>query len=202
VDAQSPRYLPPHAPTNIISGFWDCRPGGRIHRGLDFAGVGPNAGLGTPVVSIGRARVVGIGRPDDDPTRYGRPLRRGRTTERGGRSLPISAELEGYGRVHFFTETYGSWRTGAIVVTLLLEGPLVGHRVRYMHLGAIRPDLAVGQVVEAGEEIGVLGGTAVQHSTPHVHVDVEDPDERRVDLAPYLGLTDPSSDRRGAACQQ
>src|SRR5690606_23663698 len=79
-------------------------------------------------------------------------------------------------------------RTGNMVVTVGLDGRLANHRIRYMHLGAARPDLKVGDIVEAGEEIGILGGTAVQEADPHVHIDIRDPDGEAVDVAPLIGL--------------
>ena len=110
-------------------------------------------------------------------------------------SLPTSAEVPGYGEVWFFTRDYGSWHTGVIVVTRLLDGPLQGYTVRYMHMAAAEPNLREGDVVEAGQEIGIMGGTAVLESTPHVHIDIEDPDGDRVDPNPVLGL--PAAAREG-----
>ena len=43
-----------------------------------------------------------------------------------------------------------------------------------MHFADLRPDLKVGDIVEAGEEIGIMGSTAILESAPHVHIDVED----------------------------
>ena len=181
-------YLIPVHDTAVMSDFWDCRERGRQHRGIDFAGVGPQLGLGSPIVAIGLSRVTEIGRPGDDSARFGRPLQSRETTVRGGVELPASAVIEGYGQVFFFTENYGQWHSGAIVITELLDGPLAGHQVRYMHLGAILPDLQIGTILEPGDELGLMGGTAILHSGPHVHVDVEDPLEVRIDLAPFLGL--------------
>lgn len=180
-------YALPYEPVHIMSGYHDRR-GRRIHRGIDFAGQGPDLGLGTPIVSVGRARVTLIGRPEDNPGEYGRPLTRGRTVRRAGHELPVSAEVPGYGTVYFFTRNYGRWRSGAVVVTELLDGPLAGHVVRYMHMGAIRPDLEVGYVLERGEELGLMGGTAILDAAPHLHIDCEDSGGRRVDLTPYFGL--------------
>jgi len=193
-------YLIPVLDTAIMSDFWDCRERGRQHRGIDFAGVGPQLGLGAPIVAIGRSRVTEIGRPQDDPVRFGRPLQRRETTVRDGVELPTSAVIEGYGRVFFFTENYGQWHSGAIVITELLDGPLAGHQVRYMHLGAVVPDLQIGTILEAGDELGLMGGTAILHSGPHVHVDAEDPLEVRIDLAPFLGLEARPADER-FSCQ-
>ncbi len=105
------------------------------------------------------------------------------------------------GRVFFFTSSYGSSRTGAIIVTEVLEGPLEGHQVRYMHLGAIRPDLSPGVIVDSGEEIALMGGTAILESAPHVHIDAENPQGDRVDMAPYLGLQS-QSESSAPSCSQ
>jgi murein DD-endopeptidase MepM/ murein hydrolase activator NlpD len=73
------------------------------------------------------------------------------------------------------------------VVSLVgLGGGLEGYAIRYMHLGAIRPDLKPGMVVEAGDELGVLGGTAVQDSLPHVHLDVTSPSGVALDMKSIL----------------
>lgn len=182
-----PYYVVPCEPVDLISTFHERR-GSRIHAGLDLAGVGEDSGLGTPIYSIGRAEVLMIGVPEEDASSFGRAMRRGGTTVRGGRRLPTSADIPGYGRVYFFTSTRGSWRSGRIVVTRLLDGPLEGHIVRYMHLGGIHPDLHEGDILELGEEFAVMGGTGVQESIPHLHIDCEDEDEERVDLLPYLRL--------------
>jgi murein DD-endopeptidase MepM/ murein hydrolase activator NlpD len=109
--------------------------------------------------------------------------------------LPRSRLIEGYGRVFFFTRNYGTSRTGTIVVTRGLTGPLKGHRIRYMHLGAVRPDLRVGSILEPGEELGLMGGTAILDSLPHVHIDIETPDGLRVDVEKLFGI-----DRHHAPC--
>jgi murein DD-endopeptidase MepM/ murein hydrolase activator NlpD len=188
-------YRLPHQPAFLLSDYWDCR-GRRRHRGLDLASDAPEAGLGRPVVAIGRSRVVEIGTPELDAERYGRRLTANSMVERGGLALPASAEIQPYGRVFFFTENYGRAHTGVIVVTELLDGPLAGHRVRYMHLGAVHPGLEVGALLEMGEELGLMGGTAILSSVPHVHLDVEDAQGRRVDPSGYLGL--PVGSRDGA----
>jgi murein DD-endopeptidase MepM/ murein hydrolase activator NlpD len=96
--------------------------------------------------------------------------------------------IPGYGVVHWFTRDYGSWRSGTIISTEVVEGDWEGYRVRYMHLGAIYPGLAEGDIVEAGQELGLMGGTAIQFDSPHVHIDMEDLHGDRVDIAPLLGL--------------
>lgn len=179
----------PYPIERVFGTFGDCRDGGRRqHNGLDLGGVGPNAGLGTPMRSMTRARITFIGTPESDPAQFGRADRQGGTTERGGQHLPRSLEVDGYGRVAFFTLDYGSWRSGVVIVTEGIGEPLDGHQIRYMHLGAVHPELRVGDEVEAGQEIGLMGGTAVQQDSPHVHIDIETPNGVRVDVAPFLGM--------------
>ena len=192
-----PGFALPYPLERIYGTFGDCRPGGRQHRGLDIGGVGPDYGLGTPLRAMVRSEIVSIHRPEDDPDRYGRRDTRGGTTERSGHRLPRSAHVPGYGIVNFFTRDYGSWHTGEMVVMRAIGTEIDGYRIRYMHLGAVQPELRVGDIVEAGQEVGLMGGTAVLESLPHVHIDIEDHDERRVDVAPLLGLeADRSSCRR------
>lgn len=181
-------YGLPYEPIDLMSGFDDVRGRGRIHAAIDFEGVGPDNGLGTPIFAIGRSRVTMLGSGHDNPREFGRPLRGSGTVRRSGSRLPRSLEIPGYGRVYFFTRNYGRWRSGTVIVTELLDGPLAGYQVRYMHLGAIHPDLRVGDEIERGQEIGLMGGTAVQDAPPHLHIDVEDLEGERVDLAPYIGL--------------
>lgn len=183
-----PPYVLPYSTEWVLSDFWDCRPGRRRHAGLDLGGVGPLYGLGSPVSSMALARVTEVGRPEDDPRRYGRRLRDGTSVERGGEWLPVSGEHPDYGEVHYFTSDHGTAHTGVIVSTEILEGPLQGYRVRYMHLAEVRPGLLVGDVLRPGQELGLMGGTAILRSAPHVHMDLEDPAGNRVDLAPYLGI--------------
>jgi Membrane proteins related to metalloendopeptidases len=107
--------------------------------------------------------------------------------------LPKEFDVPGYGTVTFFTRDYGSWHSGAVVVTEVVSGPLAGHQIRYMHLGAIHPELREGDVIEAGQELGLMGGTAILYDLPHVHIDIEDAEGRRIDPAPFMGLPE---DRR------
>ncbi len=181
------RVVPPYSLERVISTFGDCR-GRRQHNGIDLAGVGDDAGLGTPIFSMTDAVVTLIGRPEDDPDAFGTYDKRPGHTERAGRLLPRSAEIPGYGKVYFFTRKPGRWRSGVVIATRALSGPLEGHQIRYMHMAAIHPSLAVGDLVLAGQEIGLMGGTAIATSSPHVHIDIEDPQGRRVDVAPFLGL--------------
>ncbi|MFO0744248.1 MAG: hypothetical protein U1F43_01050 [Myxococcota bacterium] len=158
------------------------------HEGLDLGGLGPDGGLGSAVRSLTHARVTSIGRTDDDPPKYGYPDRREGDVDRGGIAYPRAFTLAGYGEVHFFTRAKGYWKTGNMVVTVGVGGPLDGFEIRYLHLGAARPDLVVGAELAPGEEVGVLGGTSVQDSAPHVHIDIRDPDGEAVDVAPLIGL--------------
>jgi len=66
----------PYALDRVYGTFGDCRPGGRQHRGLDLGGVGPHAGLGTPVRALVRGRITQIVQAGDDPPRYGRTDRK------------------------------------------------------------------------------------------------------------------------------
>ena len=139
---------------------------------------------------MARSEIVKIGRADKLPWRYGYPDKRQGTVKRGQYlALPRSGDIPGYGLVHFFTRTRGTWRTGNLIVAVGVNGPMKGHVMRYMHLSAIHPDLTVGSVVKAGQEIGLLGGTAVMESNPHLHLDVTRPDGRRVDLLHLFGMT-------------
>ena len=172
---------------DVMSGYRDRRGRGR-HNALDFEAIGPNCGLGTPIFAIGRSRVIRLGSSAGDSGNFGRLLRRRGTVRRGGRILPASMVVPVYGRVFFFTRNYGRWRSGTIIETELIEGPLAGFTVRYMHLGAIHPDLQVGDTIQRGQEIGLMGGTAILRDRPHVHFDVSDPRGNRVDPSPFLGL--------------
>lgn len=183
------RIKAPYSLDRVLRGFDECnKDGQRTHQAIDIAGVGPEGGLGTPVRSMVRARVTFVGRSADDPKEFGRPDRRSGTVVRGRRTLPRSRVIRGYGRVYFFTRNYGRWRSGNVIVTTGIDGPLAGHTIRYMHLSAVRPDLHRGSFLAAGEELGLMGGTAVQESAPHVHIDITTPSGDRLDVAPLLGL--------------
>jgi len=170
-----------------MRGWTPCTRRGH-HKAIDIGGVGPDDGLGTPVRAMAHARVVRVGRPSEDPARYGAPLTTGETTRRGRHDLPVSRRIKGYGLVHFFTRSYGAHRSGAVITLEGLSGPLRGYTVSYMHLAAIRPDLEVGRVVRAGEVIGLMGGTAVQRDPPHLHLEIDHPNGRRVDPGRILGI--------------
>lgn len=192
VDKKTRHFVEPYPLKRILRGFGKCRPDGtHRHPAIDIAGIGKDAGLGTPVFSIVPARVTLIGLPEEDAKQFGTPLLGAGHVARGykGRlKLPKSKRIPGYGRVHFFTKDYGSWRSGVVIVTRGLEGPLKDHVIRYMHLGAVHPSLKRGSTLRAGEELGLMGGTAIMESAPHVHIDIEDPDGKRVDIAKLFGL--------------
>jgi hypothetical protein len=172
----------PYPLDNLMRGFKGCRKGKRVHPAVDIGGVGPNGGLGTPVHSMVRARIERIGLPAEQPELYGTPDTRPGVARRSGRDLPRSLEISGYGTVHFFTLNYGRWRSGTTIVLSGLDGGMQGYRIRYMHLGAVRPDLRVGQIVEAGEEIGLMGCTAIMESPPHLHLEALSPEGVPLDL--------------------
>ncbi|MFT7578524.1 MAG: hypothetical protein ACI9MR_000182 [Myxococcota bacterium] len=179
----------PYPTHRVFRGFQTCLGEGRhAHEGIDLGGVGPDGGLGSAVRSMVRARVTRIATGAELPGLAGKPDRRPGLAKRVGGPYPKSREVLGYGEVFFFTRRHGHWRTGTMLVTEGLDSPLQGHRVRYLHLAAVRPDLKVGDIVEAGEEIGLLGGTAVQEDAPHLHFDIRDPEDQPVDPAPLMGL--------------
>jgi hypothetical protein len=177
----------PYPIDNLFRGSFSCGRG-RRHMALDLGGVGPEYGLGTPVRSIGPAEILAIGTPEADPKRYGERDTQAGETRRGRSALPRSGEVPGYGRVFFFTKDYGSGRTGVILTTRLLEGRRRGYQVRYLHLAAVRPDLAPGMRVAGGEEIGLLGGTAVMESGPHLHLAIRDARGKGADVGSVLGI--------------
>ena len=184
----------PYPTRRVFRGFGRCLGKGRhFHEAIDLGGVGPDGGIGTPVRSMVRAKVTMIGEAAKRPKDFGTPYRGKTPVLRGGRRLPPKKALPGYGDVYFFTSRRGKWRSGTLIETVGLEAPLEGHVIRYMHLGAVRPDIAVGDVIEAGEEVGVLGGTGVQTASPHVHIDIRTPDDHAVDVAPLLGLAPTAS---------
>jgi hypothetical protein len=147
---------------------------------------------------MGSSRITRIGRGQEKPELYGTPDDRPGKVRRAHRDLPRTAEIDGYGKVCFFSKRRGSWRSGELVEVVGTGGPLAGHRVRYMHLGAIRPDLRVGDHVAPGEELGLFGGTGVMESSPHVHIDIVDADGEAVDVAPLLGLAPTATCGRAA----
>ena len=163
------------------------------HRGLDIGTVGEvNGGVGTVVNSATRAKVTLIGRTGQNTGEFGKLDKRTGMVKRTGKKYPRQILVPGYGLVYPFSRSYGRWRSGMVIVTKVIDGPLKDYTIRYMHLADIRPDLEVGSIVEAGEHIGLMGGTAVMDSWPHVHIDMETPEGRRADLAPYIGLPDTS----------
>ncbi|TVQ97272.1 MAG: hypothetical protein EA398_15000 [Deltaproteobacteria bacterium] len=188
VGSPRPGITLPYSLDRVYGVFYDCRRGGRHHRGLDLGGVGPDFGLGTPVRAMVRSRITFIGTPESDPRQFGRRDTRPGTVERRGRELPRSGWHGPYGEVFYFTRDYGSWHAGVTVIFEALESEIAGHQIRYMHLAAIHPELRVGDEVEAGQEVGLMGGTAVMRDLPHVHIDIETPEGRRVDVAPLVGL--------------
>jgi murein DD-endopeptidase MepM/ murein hydrolase activator NlpD len=192
------RFYPPYSLERVLSTFNDCR-GRRQHRGLDLAGVGEDMGLGTPIFAMAHSEVLLIGTPDLDRDKFGTWDKRSGSTERAKTMLPRSKEIEGYGKVHFFTRKNGSWNSGVVLVTRIMGGPLDGHILRYMHMAAIHPELEVGDILEPGQEIALMGGTAIRSSSPHVHLDLEDPLGTRIDLAPYLGL---EADTKPVLCKR
>lgn len=179
-------YLP-YPLDNLFRGWTECTGRGH-HKALDIGGVGDDYGLGTPIRAMAKAKVIQIGKPEEDPSRYGTPITGATTVERSGHTLPTTATLPGYGKVHYFTRDYGRHRSGGQISLLVLEGPLTKHELHYLHIAAVRPDLKVGDTVEAGEEIAIMGGTAVLDAPPHLHLSIESPEGRNVDVGHVLGI--------------
>ena len=178
----------PYPLDNVFRGFARCRRGRHTHRAIDIGGVGADWGLGTPIRALARAKIVHVGTPESDPVRYGRRDTREGTVARRSSTLPRSSEVPGYGRVHFFTENYGRFRSGVLIVTRVLGGRYDGYAVKYMHLAAVHPAVKRGAVVEAGQELGLMGGTAVQDDPPHLHLAIENRGGRAIDPGPILGI--------------
>ncbi len=177
----------PYPLDNLMRGWTPCTRRGS-HKAIDIGGVGPHDGIGTPVRAMAHARVVRVGLPEDDPGRYGAVLEQGRTTLRGRKELPVRGRVPGYGVVHFFTRNHGAHRSGAVIVLEGLSGPLKGYTLTYMHLATVKRGLKAGSVVRAGDEIGLMGGTAVQRDPPHLHLEIDHSDGRRVDPGRILGI--------------
>ena len=190
-----PGYVQPYPYGNLMRLYNGnrCR-----HRGLDIGTVGSeNGGMGTVINSATPGVITFIGRTGQDTFNFGKADTRAGTTRRTGKTYPRQILVPGYGLVYPFSRNYGKWRSGTIIAIRITQGPLKDHIVRYMHLAAVRPDLHVGDSVQAGEHIALMGGTAILESWPHVHIALETPDRKRTDLAPYIGLP-----HTGAECKK
>jgi len=161
---------------------------GCFHQGIDIGAYGPHGGVGKTVFAITESVVTFIGTPEKSAHRYGRRDRRSGMVKRGGYVVPRRMDVDGYGTVYPVTRNHGAARTGVFLVTQALHPLIEGYSVRYMHFAALRSDLKVGDILKAGEEIGIMGSTAILESAPHVHIDMEDQRNVRVDVAPFIGL--------------
>lgn len=178
----------PYPLDNLFRGWTECASKHGGHHALDIGGVGKDYGLGTPVRAMARSKVTAFATTTSDPVACGRPLKAEPTTVRSRLTLPTSRDIPGYGQVWFFSEDYGTHRSGGYIELKMLEGPYENDTVRYLHLAAVRPDLKVGDVVDAGDEVGLLGGTAVQDAPPHVHVQLETREGHDLDVGKVLGI--------------
>jgi murein DD-endopeptidase MepM/ murein hydrolase activator NlpD len=159
------------------------------HQGIDIGGQGELGGVGEPIRSIVRAKVTFIGTPEMNPKKFGRRDRRSGFAKRRHYRIPRRMQVDGYPNpVYPMTLNLGRSRTGVFIVTEAMHPKVHGYSVRYMHLAAVKPGLEVGDIVESGEEIGLMGATAIMVSAPHVHIDVETPKGMRVNPAHFLGL--------------
>ncbi len=185
-DEPSPGFAYPLDKMRPMRGFDSekCR-----HQGVDIGGTNAMGGVGDKVYAIVKAKIYFIGTPETDPRKFGqRVVGVGKPQVRGGYLVPTQLEVDGYGTIYPFTRNLGTAKTGVFIVTKAIHPKLDGYKVRYMHLAAVRPDLQRGDVLEAGEEIGILGSTAIMHSAPHVHIDIENKRNVRVDVSQYIGL--------------
>ena len=190
-----PGYVQPYPYGNLMRLYNGnrCR-----HRGLDIGTVGSeNGGMGTVINSATPGVITFIGRTGQDTFNFGKADTRAGTTRRTGKTYPRQILVPGYGLVYPFSRNYGKWRSGTIIAIRITRGPLEDHIVRYMHLAAVRPDLHVGDSVQAGEHIALMGGTAILEAWPHGQSERETPDRKRTDLAPYIGLP-----HTGAECKK
>ncbi|MFT5429902.1 MAG: hypothetical protein ACI9OJ_000575 [Myxococcota bacterium] len=178
----------PYPLDNIFRGYGRCRRGRHTHRALDVGGVGPDWGIGTPIRAMARSKVIVVGTPESDPKRYGQRDIGDGTVVRGKMELPRKIEVPGYGTVRSFTTNYGRLRTGVLVVTRVRAGRLKGYEIKYMHLSAVHPAVVKGAILEAGQEIGLMGGTAVQQDPPHLHLAITNRVGEPVDPARILGI--------------
>jgi hypothetical protein len=172
----------PYPLKRIFRGFAECSDGHWRHRAIDIGGVGRNGGLGTPIRSMVKAKITRIGTPRTKPKWFGTYDRRRGKAKRHGHYYTRSERIPGYGRVHYFTRKQGKWRTGVIIETVAVGNALKGHKIRYMHLAAPHPKLKVGDILQPGQEIGLMGGTGVQESAPHVHIDIANQDGEKIDI--------------------
>ncbi len=64
----------------------------------------------------------------------------------------------------------------------------IGLRTEYFHFDEIAPDIRAGEPVQAGQWLGSLGSTGIEHSQPHLHFTVRDASQemRYIDPLPWL----------------
>lgn len=159
------------------------------HQGIDIGGQGELGGVGQAVRSIVKSKIIFIGTPELDAKKFGRRDRRRGYAKRHHFRIPRQIEVPGYpAPIHPMTRTLGSSRTGVFIVTEAMHPQMQKYRVRYLHLAAVKPGLKAGDIVEAGEELGLMGATAIMVSAPHVHIDVETRAGIRFNPAHLLGL--------------
>ncbi len=181
-----PGFVQPYPYGNLMRQY--CTTNSR-HRGHDIGVVdGKNGGMGSVINAVTRSIVTFIGKTGEDIGEFGKIDKRTGEAIRTGKAYPRQILVPGYGLVYPFSLNYGRWRSGNVIVTKVLDGPLKDYTIRYMHMGAIRPDLKVGSIVEAGEHIAVMGATSIIDSPPHVHLDMETPSGARANMSPYLGI--------------
>ncbi len=95
--------------------------------------------------------------------------------QRGARGLPMDdIRAVAAGRVGYINQQPGNSNYGNYVV-LLHDDPLGQVYTLYAHLAAMSPDLRVGQAVDAGTVIGIMGHTptaTIPVARAHLHFEV------------------------------
>ena len=166
-------------------GSSSCKHGGHD---IGIVDQGQNGGMGTVINAVVKSEITLIGRTGQNESEFGKQDKRTGTGHRASHDYPRQILVPGYGLVYPFSLNYGRWHSGMVLETKVLEGPLEGYTIRYMHMADIRPDLKVGDILEPGEHIAIMGSTAIMDSSPHVHIDASTPSGKRIDLAKYIGI--------------
>ncbi|MEI8139303.1 MAG: M23 family metallopeptidase [bacterium] len=95
--------------------------------------------------------------------------------QRNGRGVPLDeVHAVAAGTVGYINQKSGNSNYGNYVV-LLHQDPIGAVYTLYAHLAAISPDLRVGQAVEPGRLLGMMGNTssgAIPLSRAHLHFEV------------------------------
>jgi len=64
----------------------------------------------------------------------------------------------------------------------------VGLRTEYFHIDSVAPDIVAGSPIAAGQWLGTLGRTGIEHSEPHLHFAVRDVEKEMLYVDPARWL--------------